>query len=109
MHKGIDTEATKVDPKQRWAAIQEIKDYYKDKKLVSGKDRVLVAVAGGITASTAQYALDMGADILIVGRYITSAKDPKRAVRNVLNTIPGLSDIDLKRVHSEDDDVVPKK
>ena len=104
LHKGIDTEATKVDPKQRWAAIEEIKEYYKDKKLISGKDRVLVAVAGGITADTAKFALSMGADILIVGRYITSAKDPKRAVRNVLNTIPGLSDIDLKRIHTNDDD-----
>ena len=104
LHKGIDTEATKVDPKQRWAAIEEIKEYYKDKKLISGKDRVLVAVAGGITAETAKFALSMGADILIVGRYITSAKDPKRAVRNVLNTIPGLSDIDLKRIHTNDDD-----
>jgi bifunctional enzyme Fae/Hps len=109
LHKGIDTEATKEDPKLRWAPIKEIKEYYKDKKLVSGKDRVLVAVAGGITAETAQHPLSMGADILIVGRYITSAKDPKRAVRNVLNTIPGLSDIDLKRVHTDDDDTVPQK
>jgi bifunctional enzyme Fae/Hps len=108
LHKGIDTEATKEDPKQRWAAIPQIKDFYKSKKLVSGKDRVLIAVAGGITADTGEYALSMGADILIVGRYITSAKDPKSAVRNILNIIPGESDIDLKRVHSEDDDENPK-
>ncbi len=104
LHKGIDTEATKEDPKQRWAAIPEIKEYYKGKKLVSGKDRVLIAVAGGITDQTGQYALQMGADILIVGRYITSAKDPKRAVRNLLDLIPGESDIDLGRVHSDDDE-----
>ncbi len=108
LHKGIDTEATKVDPKVRWEPIRQIKDYYKDKKLISGKDRVLVAVAGGITADTAQYPLSMGADIIIVGRYITSAKDPERATRNLLNTIPGLSDIDLKRVHTEDDDDNPQ-
>jgi len=104
LHKGIDTEATKEDPKQRWSAIPEIKEYYKGKKLVSGKDRVLIAVAGGLTDQTGQYALQMGADILIVGRYITSARDPKRAVRNLLDLIPGESDIDLGRVHSDDDE-----
>ncbi|HMF30849.1 MAG TPA: hypothetical protein VKK79_05520, partial [Candidatus Lokiarchaeia archaeon] len=53
---------------------------------------------------SAALALKMGADILIVGRYITSAKDPERALRNLLNVIPGSSDIDLSRVHSDDDD-----
>ena len=104
LHKGIDTEATKADPKKRWAPIPLIKEYYADKKFASGKDRVLVAVAGGIVAATCSAPLEMGADILIVGRYITSSQDPERAVRNILNAIPGNSDIDLKRVHSEDDD-----
>jgi 3-keto-L-gulonate-6-phosphate decarboxylase len=31
-------------------------------------------VAGGIEPESAKYALDMGADILIVGRFIVSAK-----------------------------------
>lgn len=104
LHKGIDTEAVKVDPKQRWAMIPKIKDLYKDEKYASGRSKVLIAVAGGIVPETAEFAIDMGADILIVGRYITSAKDPERAVRNLLNIIPGHSDIDLKRVHSDDDD-----
>ncbi|MHA1821784.1 MAG: bifunctional 5,6,7,8-tetrahydromethanopterin hydro-lyase/3-hexulose-6-phosphate synthase [Promethearchaeota archaeon] len=107
LHKGIDTEATKIDPKQRWAMIPKIKELYKDKKFASGRPRVLIAVAGGISPDTAKYALDMGADILIVGRYITSSKDPERAVRNLINILPGYSDIDLKRVHSEDDDKLP--
>jgi bifunctional enzyme Fae/Hps len=64
----------------------------------------LVAVAGGIEPPTGRYALEMGADILIVGRYVTSAKDIKNAMRLMLNSIPGYSDIDLKRIHSEDDD-----
>lgn len=104
LHKGIDTEATKVDPKQRWASIPGIKELYKDQKMVSGRSKVLIAVAGGIEPDTAKFALDMGADILIIGRYITSARDPERAVRNLLNILPGESDIDLKRVHSDDDD-----
>lgn len=104
IHRAIDTEATKTDPKQSWALIPKIKELYKGKKLASGRPRTLVAVAGGIQADTAKYALEMGADILIVGRYITSAKDPERAVRNILNVIPGASDIDLSRVHEDDDD-----
>ena len=86
------------------AAIPKIKELYKDKKLASGRDRVLVAVAGGIEPETAKYALDMGADILIVGRFITSSKDVENAMRRLLNIIPGYSDIDLKRIHTEDDD-----
>ncbi|MBD3350332.1 MAG: bifunctional 5,6,7,8-tetrahydromethanopterin hydro-lyase/3-hexulose-6-phosphate synthase [Candidatus Lokiarchaeota archaeon] len=108
LHKGIDTEAVREDPKQRWAMIPKIKALYESKKYVSGRDRVLIAVAGGIVPETANHALDMGADILIVGRYITSAKDPERAVRNLINIIPGHSDIDLKRIHTDDDDVLDK-
>ncbi|MHA1733796.1 MAG: bifunctional 5,6,7,8-tetrahydromethanopterin hydro-lyase/3-hexulose-6-phosphate synthase [Promethearchaeota archaeon] len=104
LHRGIDTEEVQQDPKARWKLIPEIKKLFSDKKLASGRDRVLVAVAGGIEASTAKYALEMGADILIVGRYITSARDVERAARNILNVISGESDIDLKRVHEDDDD-----
>jgi bifunctional enzyme Fae/Hps len=82
---------------------------YKDQKLASGRDRVLVAVAGGIDPNTAKYAIDMGADILIVGRFITSSKDIENSMRRLLNIIPGYSDIDLKRIHTEDDDSSVKK
>ncbi|HMF32919.1 MAG TPA: bifunctional 5,6,7,8-tetrahydromethanopterin hydro-lyase/3-hexulose-6-phosphate synthase, partial [Candidatus Lokiarchaeia archaeon] len=104
IHRGIDTEETKKDPSLRWALIPQVKELYADKAYVSGKPRVLVAVAGGLNNESAALALKMGADILIVGRYITSAKDPERALRNLLNVIPGSSDIDLSRVHSDDDD-----
>lgn len=109
LHRGIDTEEVKRDPKARWQMIPKIKALYKDKKLASGRDRVLVAVAGGITATTAGDALEMGADVLIIGRYITSARDVERATRNVLNVIAGESDIDLKRVHVDDDDETAMK
>ena len=81
LHRAIDVEQS-ADPqsadasqKARWALVPKIKELYKDQKKASGKDRVLVAVAGGIEPSSAQYALEMGADILIVGRFIASAKD----------------------------------
>ena len=110
LHRAIDveqdtgTQSPDAAQKARWAAIPKIKELYKDKKLASGRDRVLVAVAGGIEPETAKYALDMGADILIVGRFITSSKDVENAMRRLLNIIPGYSDIDLKRIHTEDDD-----
>ena len=113
LHRAIDAEAaaagTDAAQKAKWQNIPKIKELYKSKKLKSGRDRVLVAVAGGIDHTSAKYAIEMGADILIVGRYITSSKDIKNAMRNLINALPGYSDIDLKRIHSEDDDNSVKK
>ncbi|HUW89878.1 MAG TPA: bifunctional 5,6,7,8-tetrahydromethanopterin hydro-lyase/3-hexulose-6-phosphate synthase [Candidatus Nanopelagicaceae bacterium] len=115
LHRAIDveqgsgSESSDAAQKTRWAAIPKIKELYKDQKLASGRDRVKVAVAGGIEPDTAKYALEMGADILIVGRFLTSSKDVENAMRRILNIIPGYSDIDLKRIHTEDDDNSVKK
>ncbi|MBS7643008.1 bifunctional 5,6,7,8-tetrahydromethanopterin hydro-lyase/3-hexulose-6-phosphate synthase [Candidatus Bathyarchaeota archaeon] len=89
LHRGIDEEH---GGKTRWELIKEIKETFKDKKL-------LFAVAGGIDPKTAPLALKNGADILIVGRYITQSKDPKRAAREFLELM-GV-DIDVFRVHVE--------
>jgi bifunctional enzyme Fae/Hps len=110
LHRGIDAEQSTVEggsdeaQKEKWGYVSKIKELYADKKLESGRDRVLVAVAGGIVPETANDALSMGADILIVGRFITSSKDIKNSVRRIINLLPGYSDIDLKRIHTEDDD-----
>ena len=115
LHRAIDVEqdleaqSPDASQKARWALVPKIKNAFADQKLASGRDRVLVAVAGGIEPESAKYALDMGADILIVGRFIASAKDVKNAMRRLLNIIPGYSDIDLKRIHTEDDDSAVKK
>ncbi|GAH78776.1 unnamed protein product, partial [marine sediment metagenome] len=108
LHRAIDVEnaieGSDDAQKQKWQFVSKIKELYADKKLASGKDRVLVAVAGGIEPATAEYALKMKADILIVGRYITSSKDIKNSMRQFINILPGYSDIDLKRIHVDDDD-----
>ena len=115
LHRAIDveqatgSESSDAAQKARWAVIPKIKELYKENKLASGRDRVLVAVAGGIDPNTAKYAIEMGADILIVGRFITSSKDVENSMRRLLNIIPGYSDIDLKRIHTEDDDSSVKK
>jgi len=51
---------------------------------------------------TAKEALERGADIIIVGRYVTQSKDTERAVREFLEVTPKMrQDIDLFRVHVE--------
>ncbi len=115
IHRGIDVEQSAgdkspdVQQRQRWSLVPKIKELYASKKKASGKDRVLVAVAGGIEPSTATFAIEQGADILIVGRFIASAKDVKFAMRRMLSVLPGYQDIDLKRIHTEDDDNEVKK
>ena len=64
--------------------------------------KFLIAVAGGIVPETAKEALEQGADILIVGRYVTQSKDIERSVRDFLELTPSMrEDVDLYRVHTE--------
>lgn len=96
LHRAIDAER---DIDLRWEWIRKIKEEFKGEKM-------LIAVAGGITPHTAPEALRRGADILIVGRYITQSKDIRKSTIDFLNVLtrelpkePG--DIDLFRVHVE--------
>jgi len=93
LHRGIDVE--KKGGSARWEQIQAIKTAFKDKRL-------LVAVAGGITPETARDAINAGADIVVVGRYVTQSRDVKRAVREFLEcTAEMREDVDLLREHVE--------
>ena len=89
IHRGIDTEGTR---KSAWDHIQKIKSDFKDKKL-------LIAVAGGIKPGTAGEALEKGADIIVVGRYISQAKDVTHTCREFLRLLG--QDADQLRVHIE--------
>jgi bifunctional enzyme Fae/Hps len=89
-HRPIDAEQRGAEA--RWSYIAKIREAFPDNKL-------LIAVAGGIRPNTAKFALEAGADILIVGRYITQSKDVERAVKEFLPLLQG--DIDLFRVHVE--------
>jgi bifunctional enzyme Fae/Hps len=92
LHRGIDQETGRslgLD------LIQELRQNFQGK-------RFLIAVAGGIVPQTAKEALEKGADVIIVGRYVTQAKDIERAVRDFLEVTPIMrEDIDLFRVHVE--------
>ena len=92
LHRGIDQETGREHGVE---IIPQIREAFKDKKF-------LVAVAGGIVPETARQALQKGADIIIVGRYITQSKDVEHAVRDFLEATPEMrEDIDLFRVHVE--------
>jgi|WetSurMetagenome_2_1015567.scaffolds.fasta_scaffold16908_4 bifunctional enzyme Fae/Hps len=92
LHRGIDQESGRTCGLER---IKMIRQAFPNKKF-------LIAVAGGIVPETAKEALEQGADILIVGRYVTQSKDIIRAVRDFLELTPSMrEDIDLYRVHTE--------
>jgi bifunctional enzyme Fae/Hps len=92
LHRGIDQETGRTHGLE---IIPEIRQTFKDKKF-------LIAVAGGIVPESGREALQKGADIIIVGRYVTQSKDVERAVRDFLEATPEMrEDIDLFRVHVE--------
>jgi bifunctional enzyme Fae/Hps len=92
LHRGIDQETGRT---LGLDLIQEMRETFKDKKF-------LVAVAGGIIPETAKEALQKGANIIIVGRYVTQSRDIERSVRDFLESTPEMrEDIDLFRVHVE--------
>jgi bifunctional enzyme Fae/Hps len=92
LHRGIDQESGRTCGLER---IKMIRQAFPNKKF-------LIAVAGGIIPETAKEALEQGADILVVGRYVTQSKDIERAVRDFLELTPSMrEDIDLFRVHTE--------
>lgn len=92
LHRGIDQETGRSHGLE---IIPEIRQTFKDKKF-------LIAVAGGIIPETAKEALTKGADIIIVGRYVTQSKDIERSVREFLESTAEMrEDIDLFRVHVE--------
>ena len=62
-HRGIDQEKNMDHP---WDLIQDLKQTYPDS---------LIAVAGGLNIDTSQRALKNGANIIVVGRAITTAED----------------------------------
>jgi bifunctional enzyme Fae/Hps len=92
LHRAIDVETGEPLGLER---IKELREAFKDK-------RFWVAVAGGITPEIAPEVLAKGANILVVGRYITQSRDVGRATRDFLRLTREMKeDIDLFRVHVE--------
>jgi bifunctional enzyme Fae/Hps len=92
LHRGIDQETGRT---LGLDLIQKMRQTFHDK-------RFLIGVAGGIVPETAKEALEKGADVIIVGRYVTQSRDVERAVRDFLELTASMrEDIDLFRVHVE--------
>lgn len=87
LHRAIDIEETD----HAWSSIDNI-------KAISSK--ILVAVAGGIRIDTMPTALNAGADILVVGRAITNAKDVRLASEKFIEGL-NKSEIDQFRVMTD--------
>ncbi|WP_456487482.1 bifunctional 5,6,7,8-tetrahydromethanopterin hydro-lyase/3-hexulose-6-phosphate synthase [Candidatus Alkanophaga liquidiphilum] len=87
LHRAIDVEANEA---HAWGNIPAIKE-----KL----EKTLVAVAGGIREENAADALKAGADILVVGRGITNAKDVEGVCRRFLRLMK--EEIDQYRVMTD--------
>lgn len=87
LHRGIDVENTAY----AWGSIEDIKAL---------SPKILVAVAGGVRIDTMPHALEAGADILVVGRAITNAKDVRQVAEKF---IEGLNnpEIDQFRVMTD--------
>ncbi len=94
LHRAIDVEQVQTHEEQEseWGNIGEIKS-------VCGNG-VLVAVAGGIRVNKVEKALNAGADILVVGRAITAAKDVAGAARGFLQRM-GVEEVDQFRVMTD--------
>ncbi|MCL7411158.1 MAG: bifunctional 5,6,7,8-tetrahydromethanopterin hydro-lyase/3-hexulose-6-phosphate synthase [Methanosarcinaceae archaeon] len=71
LHRAIDIEETE----HAWGSIEAIKAL---------SPRILVAVAGGVRVDTISAALGAGADILVVGRAITNAKNIRQVAEQFI-------------------------
>lgn len=88
LHRAIDVE--ELGTQHAWGNIEEI-------KRIGGK--MLVAVAGGIREENAPEAIKGGADILIIGRGITNARDVEGTARRYLRFMK--EEIDQYRVMTD--------
>jgi len=92
LHRSVDVERAggeAVD--KRWDFLKTLKSKYK---------KLLVAVAGGLRPENVIDAMKRGADIIVVGRYITQSKDIRLSIEEFLEQFDE-REIDLFRDHIE--------
>lgn len=94
LHRGIDTEGKGGEAARglEWGDIRALK--------AAGGPQMRVAVAGGIRLDRVPLALDAGADILVVGRAITQARNVARAAWSFLQAMRA-EEIDQFRVMTD--------
>lgn len=87
LHRAIDIENTE----HAWGNIAEIKKV---------APKALIAVAGGVRLDKVPVALSQGADILVVGRAITKAKDVREVAEQFINSL-NKPEIDQYRIMTD--------
>lgn len=100
LHRNVDFETNKTErgevcEESEWGNICQIKELIDDG---------LVAVAGGITPQKTTTALDNGADIIIVGRYIIGSRDVRQSADDFLAYMP--QDPDNMRLALDEDETI---
>jgi len=75
LHRGIDEEC---NSQHNFSIIGGIKSMFPD---------VIVAIAGGLGETAIKEAVRNGADIVVVGRYITTAENPETRIGEILNML----------------------
>ncbi len=102
LHRNVDLETMKAERGEEqeamteWGNINQIKD-------ILGNNG-LVAVAGGIVPKKMDQALDSGADIIVVGRYIIGSRDVRHAAEDFLEKMP--QDPDTMRLALDEDESI---
>ncbi len=98
LHVSADVERVTVESGKsvefKWSEISEIKSRFK----------TLVAVAGGITPTSAVDALKNGVDIIVVGRYIVGSGEPRQTAEQFLNLMPPEPDV-MRLALDEDESI----
>jgi len=100
LHRNVDLETLKKEKGEELSDMTEWGNIKKIKEILGGNR--LVAVAGGITPQKVNEALDSGADIIVVGRYIIGNRDVRHAAEDFLEHMP--QDPDTMRLALDEDE-----
>ncbi len=101
LHRNVDLETSMAEKGEDTSNMSEWGNIKEIKKLI---DNGLVAVAGGITPEKVEEAIESGADIIVVGRYIIGSRDVRRSAEDFLAHLP--QDPDNMRLALDEDEQV---
>ena len=102
LHRNVDLETLKAERGEEQADMTEWGNINQIKEIIGKNGRV--AVAGGIVPKKMDQALDSGADVIVVGRYIIGSRDVRRAAEDFLEKMP--QDPDTMRLALDEDESI---
>ena len=102
LHRNVDLETSLAEKGEDTSNMTEWGNIKQIKELLGPTG--LVAVAGGITPEKVEEAIESGADIIVVGRYIIGSRDVRRSAEDFLAHLP--QDPDNMRLALDEDEQV---